>query len=108
MKIPEWRQAVLAEIAALEKNGTWRIVTLPHGKHTVDCKWIFTIKYKADENVERYKARLGARGFSQSYGVDYQETFAPMAKLNIVRILLSIATNKDWPLYQMDVKNAYI
>ncbi|CAN0917564.1 Retrovirus-related Pol polyprotein from transposon TNT 1-94, partial [Linum grandiflorum] len=108
MQIPEWRQAVLDEIAALESNGTWKIVTLPQGKRTVDCKWLFTIKYKADDSVERYKARLVARGFTQSFGIDYQETFAPVAKLNTVRILLSVAVNEDWPLYQMDVKNAFL
>ena len=56
MRIPEWRQVGLDAIAALESNGTWRIVNLPHGKQTIDCKWIFTIKYKADGSIERYKA----------------------------------------------------
>ncbi|RVW93034.1 Retrovirus-related Pol polyprotein from transposon TNT 1-94 [Vitis vinifera] len=64
----------------LEKNGTWTITDLPVGKRPVGCKWIFTIKYKADGSVERFKARLVARGFTQSYGIDYQETFAPVAK----------------------------
>ncbi|CAN0910966.1 Retrovirus-related Pol polyprotein from transposon TNT 1-94 [Linum grandiflorum] len=108
MKIPEWRKAVLDEIQALEANGTWKIVTLPPGKRTVDYKWIFTTKYNADGSVERYKARLVARGFTQSFGIDYQETFAPVAKLKTIRILLSIAANEDWPLHQMDVKNAFL
>ena len=108
MRIPEWRQAVLEEIRALQSNETWRIVDLPPGKQTVDYKWLFTIKYRADGSVERHKARLVARGFTQTYGIDYQETFAPVAKLNTVRILLSVAVNEDWPLYQMDVKNAFL
>ncbi|RVW93875.1 Retrovirus-related Pol polyprotein from transposon TNT 1-94 [Vitis vinifera] len=94
LKISEWKKAVQDEIDALEKNGTWTITDLPVGKRPVGCKWIFTIKYKADGSVERFKARLVARGFTQSYGIDYQETFAPVAKLNTIRILLSLAVIK--------------
>ena len=93
---------------ALEKNGTWEEITLPKGKHVVGCKWIFTVKYNAEGQVERYKARLVARGFTQTYGLDYEETFAPVAKLNTVRVLLSLAVNLDWPLLQFDVKNAFL
>ncbi|RVW74766.1 Retrovirus-related Pol polyprotein from transposon TNT 1-94 [Vitis vinifera] len=81
-KYPKWKAAVDEEVRALEKNGTWEITDLPRGKKPVGCKWIFTVKYKADGNVDRYKARLVAKGFTQSYGIDYQETFAPVAKLN--------------------------
>lgn len=103
---PNWILAVLEELNALNKNETWEIVNLPHDKRQVGCKWVFTIKCKADGSVERYKARLVAKGFTQTYGVDYQETFAPVAKLNSVRILLSLAANFNWPLHQLDVKNA--
>ena len=108
MKHPKWRSAVMEELRALEKNNTWDIVSLPNGKNTVDCKWIFTIKYRADGSIERYKARLVARGFTQAYGVDYDETFAPVAKLNSIRVLFSLAANLDWPLHQLDVKNAFL
>ncbi|RVW72252.1 Retrovirus-related Pol polyprotein from transposon RE1 [Vitis vinifera] len=107
-KISEWKKAVQDEIDALEKNGTWTIIDLPVGKRPVGCKWIFTIKYKADGSVERFKARLVARGFTQSYGIDYQETFAPVAKLNTIRILLSLAVNQDWCLQHLDIKNAFL
>ncbi|KAK2452382.1 putative mitochondrial protein [Trifolium repens] len=105
---PEWKEAIFEEIHALEKNGTWELSNLPSGKHPVGCKWIFTIKQNSDGSINRFKARLVAKGFTQSYGIDYQETFAPVAKLNTVRILLSLASNLDWPLYQMDVKNAFL
>ncbi|RVW85510.1 Retrovirus-related Pol polyprotein from transposon RE1 [Vitis vinifera] len=108
LKISEWKKAVQDEIDALEKNGTWTITDLPVGKRPVGCKWIFTIKYKADGSIERFKARLVARGFTQSYGIDYQETFAPVAKLNTIRILLSLAVNQDWCLQQLDIKNAFL
>jgi len=96
------------EMAALEKNNTWDLVSLPRGEKTVDCKWVFTIKHRADGTIERYKARLVAKGHTQSYGVDYQETFATVAKLNSVRILLSLATNQEWSLLQFDVKNTFL
>ncbi|RVW70809.1 Retrovirus-related Pol polyprotein from transposon TNT 1-94 [Vitis vinifera] len=107
-KYPKWKAAVDEEVRALEKNGTWEITDLPRGKKPVGCKWIFTVKYKANGNVDRYKARLVAKGFTQSYGIDYQETFAPVAKLNTVRVLLSLAANLDWSLHQLDVKNAFL
>ena len=108
LKVPEWRAATLEEYRALEKNRTWILTPLPPSKHIVGCKWIFSVKQKEDGSIDRFKARLVAKGFTQSYGIDYQETFAPVAKLNTVRVLLSIAVNRDWPLLQFDVKNAFL
>ena len=78
----------MEEMQVLKKNDTWDIVELPKGKYLVDRKWVFTIKYKSDGNINRYKAQLVAKGFTQSFGVDYNETFAPIAKLNTIRVLL--------------------
>jgi Reverse transcriptase (RNA-dependent DNA polymerase) len=74
----------------------------------VECKWVYKIKYNCDGTIERYKARLVAKRFTQTYGLDYQETVAPVAKMNTFRILLSVATNLGWTLSQMDVKNTFL
>lgn len=108
LKHPKCREAVNEELRALKKNGTWQLTQKPQGKQPVGCKWVFNVKYRADGSVERYKARLVAKGFTQTYGIDYQETFAPVAKLNTIRVFLSIAANLDWKLHQLDVKNAFL
>ena len=96
------------EMRALLQNHTWDIVNLPKGKKPVNCRWVYTLKCKSDVSLDRYKARLVARGYTQTFGVDYQETFAPVAKINTIRILISLAVNLDWPLNQYDIKNAFL
>uniref|UniRef100_A0A2N9G329 Uncharacterized protein n=1 Tax=Fagus sylvatica TaxID=28930 RepID=A0A2N9G329_FAGSY len=102
------RQAMANELDALHKTHTWDMTTLPPGKSAVGCKWVYKIKTRADGSVERYKARLVARGFTQEYGIDYEETFAPVARLTSVRSLLAVAAVRHWPLFQMDVKNSFL
>ncbi|KAG7588726.1 Integrase catalytic core [Arabidopsis suecica] len=106
--IKEWDNAVDDEVQAMLRNHTWDEEELPHGKRCVSSKWVFTIKYKSNGDIERYKARLVARGFTQTYGDDYRETFAPVAKQHTVKVVLSLAVNLDWELWQMDVKNAFL
>jgi len=96
------------ELQALEKTHTWDYVDLPPGKRPIGCKWIYKIKTHFDGTIERYKARLVAKGYSQEYGIDYEETFAHVARMTFVRSLLVVAAAKQWPLLPMDVKNAFI
>lgn len=95
LQVPVWKDVVLEEMRVLEKNKTWEIEYLPKEKTTVRCKWVFTIKYRLDETLKRYKVRLMAKGFTQTYDINYMETFAPMAKLNTVKVLFSLEANLD-------------
>uniref|UniRef100_A0A2N9ERL8 Integrase catalytic domain-containing protein n=1 Tax=Fagus sylvatica TaxID=28930 RepID=A0A2N9ERL8_FAGSY len=105
---PGWRKAMEEEMHALELNHTWDLIPKPAGTSIVGCRWVFTIKQNPDGTVDRLKARLVAKGFTQTYGLDYTETFSPVAKLNSIRIIISLAANLDWPLHQLDVKNAFL
>ncbi|RVW74757.1 Retrovirus-related Pol polyprotein from transposon RE1 [Vitis vinifera] len=105
---PKWKAAMNEEMKSLQNNETWELVECPPGKKLVGCRWIYTVKYKVDGSIERFKARLVAKGYTQTYGIDYTKTFAPVAKINTVRVLLSLAANLDWPLQQFDVKNVFL
>jgi hypothetical protein len=107
LKDRKWIQAMDEEMKALEKNGTWEIVERQRDKKPVGCRWIYTVKHKSDGTIDRYKARLVAKGYTQTYGIDYEETFAHVAKMNTVRILLSLAACFGWELQQFDVKNVF-
>ncbi|KAK3003520.1 hypothetical protein RJ639_018195 [Escallonia herrerae] len=106
--IPEWEAAMLEETNALLRNDTWELVPKPKDIEPVTCKWVYKVKKKADGTVNRFKARLVARGFSQHYGLDYEETFSPIAKMVTVRTIISLAAYKGWKLWQLDVKNAFL
>ena len=103
-----WKSAINEEINALENNQTWEIVDKQQNKKSVGCRWLFTIQYKPNRDIERFKARLVAKGYTQVYGIDYLETFSPVAKMSTVRILISLAACKNWVLHQYDVKNAFL
>eukprot|EP00268_Persea_americana_P059265 TRINITY_DN7252_c0_g2_i3.p1 TRINITY_DN7252_c0_g2~~TRINITY_DN7252_c0_g2_i3.p1 ORF type:complete len:904 (-),score=94.40 TRINITY_DN7252_c0_g2_i3:300-3011(-) len=103
-----WIQAMQEELSALQENHTWDIVPCPSSVKPIGCKWVYSVKLKSDGSLDRYKARLVALGNRQEYGIDYEETFALVAKMTTVRTVLAIAASQSWPLYQMDVKNAFL
>lgn len=104
----KWKEACDSEIDFLIRNKTWDTVSLPKGRKVIGCRWLFRVKEDQDGDIERFKARLVAKGFSQKYGVDYEETFAHVAKFTLIRIVLSLATKYDLKLHQMDVKTAFL
>ncbi|KAI3744219.1 hypothetical protein L1987_57296 [Smallanthus sonchifolius] len=103
-----WVKAMNDEMEALHRNNTWELVDLPIGRKPIGCKWVFKIKYKSTGEIERYKARLVAKGYSQRKGIDFDETFSPVVKMVTVITVLSLAVNNSWPLYQLDINNAFL
>ncbi|KAL2325560.1 hypothetical protein Fmac_024618 [Flemingia macrophylla] len=101
-----WIKAMKEEIVALEANNTWIITSLPPNKSAIGCRWVYKVKQHADGSFERYKARLVAKGYTQLEGLDFIDTFSPVAKLTTVRLLLSVAAINDWFLKHLDVNNA--
>ncbi|RDX62452.1 hypothetical protein CR513_59211, partial [Mucuna pruriens] len=96
------------EMKALEKNTTWEIFYRPNDKRVICCRWIYTVKCKSDGTLEQYKERLVAKGYTQTYGIDYEETFALVAKMNTVRVIISLVAHFGWNLQQFDVKNVFL
>jgi hypothetical protein len=104
----EWREAMSKEIQALELNNTWTVVDLPPSKRPIGCKWVYKVKLKSNGSIERYKARLVPKGYTQCECLDYYETFSPIAKLTTVRTLLAVAAARNWHIHQLDVNNVFL
>ncbi|GJU75428.1 retrotransposon protein, putative, ty1-copia subclass [Tanacetum coccineum] len=104
----KWIDAMNAEIQSMMDNMVWVLVDLPPGCKTVGSRWLFKKKTDMDGIVHVYKARLVAKGYTQLYGVDYEETFSPVADIRAIRILISIAAYYDYEIWQMDVKTAFL
>ena len=107
-KDQRWRDVMKKEIQALEDNGMWIVKPLPLSKKAIGCKWVFQIKYNADGTVECYKARMFILGNRQVEGIDYNVTFALVAKMVTVRTFLAIVVAKNWELHHMDVHNVFL
>ncbi|CAL2258380.1 unnamed protein product [Prunus armeniaca] len=102
------RKAMEAELEIIEKNDTWKLVERPFAKPVIGVKWVYKTKLNLDDTVQKNKARLVAKGYSQKPGIDYNETFAPVARLDTIRTLIALAAQKEWSLYQLDVKSAFL
>jgi transposase InsO family protein len=108
VKHPGWRNAMRAELDALERQGTWTLESLPPGKVALGSMWVYKAKLRQDGSLERLKGRLVVFGNRQLPGIDFHETFAPVAKMVTVRIFLAVAITRNWELHQMDVHNAFL
>jgi hypothetical protein len=105
---PYWDTTMNEEYRSLMENDTWDLVPLPKGRKLVICKWVYITKYASYGSVERHKARLVAKGFSQVEGIDYNETFSPVAKMNSICLVLSLDASHKWEVHQMDVKSSFL
>ncbi|XP_031112009.1 uncharacterized protein LOC116015983 [Ipomoea triloba] len=96
------------EIDALQKNKTWELTELPPGKTPIGCKWVYKVKLKADKTVKKHKARLVTKGYTQQLGIDYLETFSPVARITTTRTFLAVVVSRNWHIHQMDINNAFL
>ena len=105
---PFWQIAMMVEFQSLLDNGMWELVDLPPGRTTVKNRWVYITKRDTKGDIIRYKVRLVAKGFTQTAGLDYEETFTPVARLDSLRLLLTIATIFDWDIHHVDIKLVYL
>ena len=103
-----WKDAMLEEYKSILMNDVWEVVPRPQGKSVATSKWIYKVKYSVYGSVEKCKARFVSRGFSQKEGIDYDKTFAPVARYNSIRVIISLTLVLGWKLHQMDVKIAFL
>ena len=104
----KWRKEMDEEIRVIEKNNTWELTSLPKGHKAIGVKWVYKTKRNAKGEIERHKARLVAKGYSQKAGIDYDEVFTPVARLETIRLIISLAAQNKWKIHQMDVKSAFL
>lgn len=107
-KDEHWVEAMKKKLQKIEKNDTWILVPRPKDKNVIRTKWVFGNKLNEQGEVVRNKARLVFKGYSQMEGIDFEETFSPVAKIKVVRLFLAYAAYKDYKVYQMDVKSAFL
>ena len=103
-----WLDEMVEEYNSIMKNEVWDVMPRLKNKYVVTSKWIYKITHAVDDSIEKYKARFVARGFSQKEGVDYEETFAPVARYTLIRSIMAVVAKMGWKLHQMDVKTAFL
>lgn len=108
LKDKKWQEAMDEEIQPIERNKTWELTKLPKGVQAIGVKWVFKKKMNAKGEIERYKARLVAKGYKQKAGIDYDEVFAPVTRMETIRLLITQAAQFGWQIFQMDVKSAFL
>ena len=104
----DWIAAMESEIQSINKNKTWELVKLLAGQKPIGLKWVYKLKKNAEGEIVKYKARLVAKGYVQRQGIDYEEVFAPVARLETVRLILVLAANRSWEVHHLDVKTTFL
>ena len=101
-------EAMKVDYKSIMKNHPWDLLDRPTKRKVIGTKWVYKAMYKSNGSLEKYKARLVAKGFTQKEGFDFQETFAPTARMTTIRLVLVLAAEEGWPVYQMDVKFTFL
>ncbi|KAJ4728947.1 Retrovirus-related Pol polyprotein from transposon TNT 1-94 [Melia azedarach] len=104
----EWNAAMRDEIVVIEKNKTWELVDRPLHKQVVGVKWVYRTKFNADGSIHKHKARLVVKGYAQQQGIDYGDTFAPVARLDTIKLLIALAAQNRWKIFHLDIKSAFL
>lgn len=105
---PHWTKATQEEFTALNSNHTWDLVPFSSDMNLISCKWVFHVKYKSDGSILKHKAHLVAKGFLQTPGIDYEETFSPVVKAPTIRVFFSLVVSFGWDIQQVDINNAFL
>jgi len=108
LKSYKWREAMNVEIESIHKNETWSLTELPAGTKKIGVKWIYKTKLNESGKVDKLKARLVAKGYDQQHGVDYTEVFAHVVRIDTIRMIIALAAQRSWLIYQLDVKSAFM
>ncbi|GJV63637.1 ribonuclease H-like domain, reverse transcriptase, RNA-dependent DNA polymerase [Tanacetum coccineum] len=108
IKQSKWIEAIKVELDSINRNNTWELTTLPKGHKAIGLKWVFKTKKEANGSIIKHKARLVAKGYIQQHGIDFEEVFAPVARMETIRLLLAIAANNKWEVHHLDVKSAFL
>ena len=103
-----WKEAINDEMDSIMQNNTWKLSDLPHGCKALGCKWLFKRKTKPDGSIDKFKARLVIQGFRQKEGVDFFDTYAPVARISTIRLLIALAAIHNLVIHHMDVKTAFL
>lgn len=104
----KWRKGMDEEMKSIKKNDTWELTTLPKGEKAIGVKWVYKVKKNDQGKVEKYKARLVAKGYNQRHGVNYDEVFTPVARLETIRLFISLTAQNGWKIHQMNAKSTFL
>lgn len=108
VKQSSWQNAMDEEIAAIERNNTWELTDLPWGHKKIGVKRVYKMKLQANGKADKYKVQLVAKGHKQEFGVDYKEIVASVARHDTIRLVIALAAQYSWPIFQLDMKSAFL
>lgn len=107
-ELEEWINACEEEIQSIAKNQTWELVDLPHGIKHIGLKWVFKLKRNSDGSINKYKAHLVPKGYVQQYGINVDKVFEPVARIETIRLLISLSASRGWEIHHLDVRTVFL